>query len=185
MADKSSKALRKRFIGAGGLIILFSVILGGAVLVFLFNARVSIFAINGDSMEPTFSNGDSIVLKQEKQINPDQIMVFTKPSKWEYMGDDPVPLVKRVAAVAGDTIEFDGKSFFVNGESVYDLSADYVCDAGEVGYSHTLDKTQVFVMGDNAEASLDSRRIFCDGNAEDMFVPYRSMVDYGNVQLVF
>lgn len=137
-------------------------------------------------MEPTFKNRDSVVLKQETAPEIDQISFFHKPESWEYMGEDESILVKRIAAAPGDTLEFDGKSFIVNGEESYTLSTDnYVCEAGTIDYKHTLSKNEVFVMGDNAKVSLDSRRIFCDGDTEHIYIPSQDMIDFGHILMKF
>lgn len=137
-------------------------------------------------MEPTLKDRDSVILEQAKEIENGQIIFFDKPISWKYESQDSTVLVKRVAAIPGDTITYDGESFLVNGEVAYSLSEDnYECDAGPVGYEHTVTNKQVFVMGDNARASLDSRRIFCDGEPEKSYITKRAIIDYGHIVTKF
>lgn len=158
------------------------VMISVAIFVFIVKSGISLVAVSGNSMEPTFHDRESIILKQESLLKADQIIIFHKPKSWSYETYKTDVLIKRVKAVPGDTLTYDGKAFYVNGETVFTLSdVNYKCDAGEVGYSHTLAGNEAFVMGDNANESLDSRRIFCDGKPDDAFVKKTSLIDYGKV----
>lgn len=184
--DLATKDLTKRltklisyfFIG----VIIFAFVIVATLLI----QRVSLFSISGNSMEPTLTNKQSVVLKQLDTVDKDQIVFFSKPSAWnEYVDHDAI-LVKRISAVPGDTLEFDGKAFKVNGEISYELTEDdYECKLGDTDYKHTLLGTELYATGDNANHSLDSRRIFCDGNADDMYIPKRNIVDHGEIVVKF
>lgn len=186
MAERATKELRRR-IGAIGLVVLLSVaFLGLGITIALASQGISFFSVRGESMEPTFKSGQTIVLQQERAIAQGQIIVFNKPKAWEYMGKQRVALIKRVGAVPGETLEYNGEAFLVNGEVIYNLADDdYKCEKGEEGYSHTLSGSEVFAIGDNPNSSLDSRHIFCDGDTKNMYVPYRNMIDYGQVKAQF
>ena len=137
-------------------------------------------------MNPTLTNGKNVILHQEVAPRQGLIFVFRKPTAWKYMGTGEKVLIKRIAAAPGDTLTFDGKAFYVNGIVLYELSKDnYECAAGKAGYSHTLTKHEVFAMGDNALKSLDSRRIFCDGNASGAYIAYRNVIDFGTIERIF
>lgn len=184
--DLASKELKSRIKKIILWTIIGSLIISFSVLVFLFNSGLSLFAISGSSMEPTLQDKSSIVIQKEKSIAINQIAVFDKPKSWDYMKDKDTVLIKRIAAVPGDVLEFDGKSILVNGEVSYSVDTNkYECSAGEVGYKHTLSNKEIFVMGDNAQVSLDSRRIFCDGDTENIFIPYNNIVSYGKIAIKF
>lgn len=186
MEDLATKDLKKRVKKTGIIIFIGILILSGAVLFTLINKGISLYAVSGSSMEPTFSDKDSLVVSQQKNVESEQIVFFNKPSKWNSYADNDITLVKRIQAVPGDTLEFDGVNFIVNGNKIYNIEDnDYECDAGEKGYKHTLTNKEIFVTGDNAHNSLDSRRIFCDGDTEDIFVPYQSIKNYGEVVFKF
>jgi signal peptidase I len=163
-----------------------SLILSTSIMIGIFSSGISIFAISGSSMNPTLNDRDTIILKKETALQRDQIAILKKPETWLHESEKETLLVKRVIAIPGDTLNFDGKSFLVNGVSVFNLDTiGYVCKSGIVGYEHTLSNQEVFVMGDNSRTSLDSRRIFCEGKPEESLVPYDNLLDYGKITMKF
>ena len=125
--------------------------------------------VGGDSMLPTLTGGvyhiddngkvvpvtkgDTLILNKVAKINRGDIVVFDV----DWQSD---PLVKRVIAVAGDTllINNDGK-VYVNGDA---LEEDYIqgityTTNGEAELSITVPEGHIFCLGDNRENSHDSR----------------------------
>lgn len=184
--DLATRNLKKRAAKIGFVLLIVVLVLAGAVFTALIRNGVSLYAISGDSMEPTFSHKDSVVLQQAKSVEKDHIIFFEQPKSWNtYVSVDHL-LVKRIVAVPGDVLEYDGNVFTVNGDEVFNVSeSEYECSMGDDEYSHTLTNKEIFVMGDNYTNSLDSRRVFCDGDAEDMYVPVRSVSNYGEVVFKF
>lgn len=184
--DLASKDLKKRAIKIIVALVAGSLILSASILACILSSGIALFAISGSSMDPTLHDRDTIILAKEKLLQRDQIVIFKKPATWIQVDEKESVFVKRVIAVPGDTLKFDGHSFFVNGVSVYNLDTiGYVCKSGATGYEHTLTDREVFVMGDNDRVSLDSRRIFCSGDSTDSFVPYENLLDYGKITIKF
>ena len=106
-------------------------------------------------MNPTLVNGDKIIVSNLfYDPKPGDIIVFRKD---EYRDE---PLVKRVIAVEGQTvnIDFERGIVYVDGEPI---DEPYIAEptkepldfTGEI----TVDEGCVFVMGDNRNHSTDSR----------------------------
>ena len=132
-------------------------------LAFYIWLNFTFISVHGDSMSPTFADGDLVFLKNQSDYERSQIVVFRTPDAWTYLNNEEEGklLIKRIAAAPGDLLEFNGQKFSVNGETVWIVPADYDCRSPN--YSQRLASDQLFVMGDNARSSLDSRLIFCRG----------------------
>lgn len=123
------------------------------VLVFVFVCRIIV--VSGSSMVPTLQGGDRVVV-QNLLYQPERGDVVVVDSYIEY-GD---PLVKRIIAMGGDTvdIDFDTGQVTVNGEV---LDEPYISaptqQSFDVEFPLTVPEGQVFLMGDNRPHSTDSR----------------------------
>jgi signal peptidase I len=125
------------------------------VLVFTFAVRL--IGVDGHSMVPTLQNGDRLLVVNSllyDRYRPGDIVVLRKASFL------PEPIVKRVIATAGQTvnIDFTTGSVYVDGKL---LEEDYINELTflEEGTSFPLKipEGSVFVMGDNRNNSSDSR----------------------------
>ena len=95
-------------------------------------------------MEPTLKSRQFVLAKRtETDIKNGDIIVFSISGK---------TYIKRVFASRGDTVELKDGSIYVNGASVSPYKYDSVT---EIVYA--LGEGEFFVMGDNADSSMDSR----------------------------
>ncbi len=124
------------------------------VLVFVFVLRI--MDVHGTSMFPTLNNGDKVLVSglfYEPQRG--DIVVFKKDSY-----DDNKALVKRVIAVEGDTvnIDFEQGIVYVNGEALEENYID-VLTTTKIDFvgPKPVEENCIFVLGDNRNASTDSR----------------------------
>ena len=125
------------------------------VCVLLFSFFVRLVDVVGESMLPTLENGDKIIVSnlfyEPKQGD---IIVFRKD---EYRDQ---PLVKRVIAVEGQTVDIDFDRGIVYGDGE-PLDEPYIAEATTEEQDFIgpikVDEGCVFVMGDNRNHSTDSR----------------------------
>ena len=127
------------------------------VVVFAFFARV--INVDGESMVPTLHHRDLLFL-QCINYEPEQgdIVVLRKS-----FAEIDSPIVKRVIAVGGQTVEIDYSTSTVYVDGV-PLDEPYINEAmlmpssdKERGTYWEVPQGSVFVMGDNRNASADSR----------------------------
>ena len=124
----------------------------GLVLTHLFGTRVR---MEGSSMTPTISGGDRMLLNRVKgkiiPVKRYDIVVFHLP------GQDGVYL-KRVLALPGETLQIIQGVVYINGEALPESEyTSTLAYAGVAVSPLTLRKDEYFVIGENADASLDSR----------------------------
>lgn len=185
-ADQATRELRGRIIRISALSVLIIALIGGAAAFWVLHTQSSIVVVHGESMEPTLHNGEMFFMDQAKEMKIGQIAVLPKPKTWTDENAPTSNLVKRIAALPGDTILYDGHKIFVNGNVSYDLTADdYVCGNGPVNYSHKLTKNEVFVMGDNHKNSGDSLNVFCNGDTQDIYISKKTVIAYGTKERNF
>lgn len=128
------------------------------------------FIVDGPSMQPNFHTGERVIVNEIlydiRSPQRGEVIVFHVPSE----GRD---FIKRVIAVAGDTVKVEGDVVTVNGEPVDETYIQDAIDArhainalynnkdfpNEDFTDGTVPKGHVFVMGDNRSDSTDSRMI--------------------------
>ena len=113
------------------------------------------YTIPSPSMEPTLETGDRVLVNRLsyhfRSPEVGDVVVFRPPGS-----ESAEPFIKRVVAVAGDTVSVHEGSLYVNGVTqVEPYVKEHPID-GELG-EVTVNPGCVWVMGDNRNDSSDSR----------------------------
>lgn len=153
--------------------IIIALILLISSLILIKLSGITYYVVSGDSMLPTFKSGNILFVKKgSRNITDGNIIVFKKSSEWvNSSGKDTnnKTLIKRIVAVPGDEISYDTKTLSVNGKVVFDFEENnYKCEE-QTNYTHILNDNEIFVMGDNALESADSKYFFCQ-DVKDFYV---------------
>lgn len=131
------------------------------VILVVFRILVGMSPIQGDSMYPTLHHKDTVFYNRlEKTYVRGDIVAIAMPGDEMY--------VKRVVAVAGDTVNLDSGKLYVNGKEQKEPWAygdTYPLKRGVV-FPVVVNQGEIFVLGDNREISDDSRE-FGSINIED------------------
>jgi signal peptidase I len=116
------------------------------------------FIVSGSSMEPTFATGNYLIVDQisYRFENParGEVIVFRYPN------DPSKFFIKRVIGLPGETVKIqDGKILIKNNgaDNYIGLDEPYLKYLKHDNLITTLKESEYFMMGDNREASSDSR----------------------------
>lgn len=141
------------------------------IITFIFRS----YQVDGPSMETTLQNNDKLIIWKVPRTwagitrhayipNRGDVIVFNESGLGQYGSADSKQLIKRVIGLPGDRVVVkDGKYTVYNNEHPDGFDPDEILPYGKnIPYTSgnvdvTLDKTQLFVSGDNRPDSLDSR----------------------------
>ena len=128
-----------------------------AVVILIFRFVIAVTIVDGNSMYPTLSNRDALVMTKLKGgIKRYDIVVFNSEiNKQEY-------LIKRVIGLPGENVRIDAQGkIYIDSRPLDDddYGTSIIQDGGRAATVEgvTLGKDEYFVMGDNRNRSEDSR----------------------------
>lgn len=116
------------------------------------------FIVSGASMEPTYHTGEYLIIDQlSYQLHKPErgdVIVFrypVVPSKF---------FIKRIIGLPGETVRIEDSNVYIkkpDEDQFYRLEEDYIDEFSNTFIEKKLRDNEYYVMGDNREASLDSR----------------------------
>lgn len=137
------------------------VVVSVVIVALLFSFLFRVVGIEGGSMEDTLIEGDRVIITNMfyKPENGDIVVISRNYNNINNAETDE-PIIKRVIAVEGQTVDIDFQKgiVYVDGNAIDEPYIKNLTNrAHDVKFPVTVKKDCVFVLGDNREVSLDSR----------------------------
>lgn len=150
----------QKFLKNNTLDIIFLIVV--AIVAFNVTKSFAILNIIGESMFPTYTNGDVLILKKSKEPSIQDIIVFEAPESWS---EEPggKQYIKRIVASEGDIVHFKNSYLKVNNDEPLFIDRPF-CKINDVKV--VIGKNKHFVLGDNITNSNDSLTQMCLNNLE-------------------
>ncbi|MGP6147567.1 signal peptidase I [Jeotgalibaca sp. A122] len=147
--------------------ILLSVVVAYVLFILIRTFLFFPFEVVGDSMVPTLTSGDRLILNRLGNVDRFDVVVFPAPDN----PTDDEEYVKRVIGLPGDEITYYKDDLFINGELVEEHYLEPLKETVNEGQitndfslvdipgstSAVVPPDTFFVMGDNRQVSKDSR----------------------------
>lgn len=137
-----------------------SIVVIMAIMVMIYLFVISPQEISGESMFPTFENGEYILTnKIEYKLDEPkrgEVIVFKSP------GNKDIDFIKRIIAIPGDRLKVINGKYYLNDQvlpetflpdGLYTFAGSFLKENTEI----TIPPGRYFVSGDNRPHSLDSR----------------------------
>lgn len=126
-----------------------------AIFIFIITRFFSTALVIGISMEPTLHNGTMIAvtkITEEDDIKRGDIVIakVADPKTGK-----SIRVIKRAVGIPGDRIQIKDGGLYINGE--WEKTIERIREPGKAREEISLGKDEYFLLGDNVNASGDSR----------------------------
>ncbi len=158
--DSSTKAKKSARQGKLNVFEVFEAVIAALVVItIIFTFFFRVFNVDGPSMKPTLQHNDKVIVSTVGyKAQRGDIVVISETA------DLDEPIVKRIVAVGGDTVDinFTTGVVTVNGKEE-NYTDELTSQQFDIAFPITVPEGAVFVLGDNRANSLDSRstRVGC------------------------
>lgn len=133
------------------------------IICFSFLFRIA--TIDGPSMENTLHNGERVIISNlfyTPKVGDIVVISRNKENSVYTMNDSNTPIIKRIIATEGQTVDIDFEEgiVYVDGialDEPYTKTPTTLKHSDNIEFPATVDEGCVFVLGDNRNDSLDSR----------------------------
>jgi len=139
-----------------------TIVISCLIVVFLFTFVFRIVGIDGDSMLNTLIDKERVIISDMfyTPVQGDIVVISRNYANDSAKQDDrSSPIIKRVIATEGQTVNIVDGKVYVNGNELSEPYARTTTNAiaGHVEFPVTVPENCVFVLGDNRGESWDSR----------------------------
>ena len=130
------------------------ILISAAVFIILFKSYVmNRVIVAGDSMESSYKHGDIVWVEKITKYNRiDRFDVVIVKIKGE-------TIIKRVIGLPNETVLIADGKIYIDGENLKEEKEVYINDGGIAAEPFHLSDNEYFMLGDNRNASRDSREI--------------------------
>ena len=111
--------------------------------------------VEGSSMENSLHDGDEIIVEKVSYYmhDPERYDIIVFPFS------NDVYYIKRIIGLPGETIQIKGGKIYIDGVQLWEqYGNEQIKDAGLAKEEIVLGKDEYFVLGDNRNSSIDSRK---------------------------
>lgn len=112
-------------------------------------------SVEGSSMETTLADGDRIIVENISYYlhEPERFDIVVFPN------DQGINYIKRIIGLPGETIRITDGYIYINGNMLDEsYGNEVIIDAGLAADEIVLGQNEYFVLGDNRNGSIDSRK---------------------------